>query len=389
MAITVLDEPNVFTPIYHPSYFRLDSDNKNELNFKYVFRIFINAVEVRNTKVSPEPVNGYGLYDARRHLLDFLSQEVFNILEANFQDAAKVEYVLHINEEYDDGLGGHIINVDEYIFNNKIGFNTRLDRNAFFGDLSKLQLSNFVPGEMLTNINPLTTVYQDDIFFLHFTFNPFFVNAPLFLKVAELDVSGNVLNITTISGSLAGEAQLVTMDLSLIAFNANTKFIEYYIEDSITAIPSQPVRLIVEPKPCTTYTPYKLIYLDSKGSFVSVNLDGVSKKEESTKVKTFRKYIDPLTETDTSRGIQRYFQDTTQKFSLNSFIFDDNSSLLFEELLRSDRVFMDLRNNSEFDNMDFAPVEILSKKFNELKSENSELINYTIEIRFAYEQINR
>ena len=62
---------------------------------------------------------------------------------------------------------------------------------------------------------------------------------------------------------------------------------------------------------------------------------------------------------------------------------------MFSELLRSDRVFVDLRNNSDFDNMDFAPIEILSNSFREKKSENSDLINYSFEIRFAYEQINR
>ena len=136
---------------------------------------------------------------------------------------------------------------------------------------------------------------------------------PLFLKIREVDISGNNINVHTISGSTSDASQLVTADLSLISFNPNTHFLDITMQDSSPSIVSENLRLLIEPRPCTTYTPYKLIYLDSKGSYVSINFDGVSTRQERTKSKTFRKFIDPLTETETSRGVQRFFQDTEVK----------------------------------------------------------------------------
>jgi len=302
MAIAVLNEPTEFYPIYHPAYFRLDSTFKSELNFKYVFRIYVNAVLVWSGKVSPEPVNGYGEIDIKKHLIDNLNQDTFDITDADFQDAPKVEYILKINEEYDDGAGNHVEIVDAYVFTEKIAFNTRLDRNAFFGDLTKLQIEVGTPGEMLININPLTLVYQDDKFFLHFTGTVPALNQPLNFLIQELDASGGVLATTSIVPDLGTNSQLVTMDLNAIVFNAATKFIRFkLIESNLFTDLTQPITLRVEPRPCSTYEPFKLLYLDSKGSYVPLNFDGVSKRTEKTKVKRFRKYVDPRTDNELSK----------------------------------------------------------------------------------------
>lgn len=389
MAISTLNEPSEFTPIYHASYFRLDSTLKGNLNFKYVFKLTVGANPERKIRVSPEPLNGYGILDVKQHLLDYLDQDTFDITDADFQDAPRVEYILKIDEEYTDGGGNTVTNADVKVFSTKIGFNTRLTRNQFFGDLTKLQIDTASPGELLININPLTTVYQDDVFFLHFSGRLAPVFKPARLQIYELNNSGGLLATTIITGDLDTNSQLVTMDLSAIVFNANTKFIQFRLINVDSNPVTQSIRLRVEPRPCSTYTPYKLIYLDAKGSYNSINFDGVSKSVEKTKVQTFRKFINPLTDNELSRGIQRFFQDTEKEFTLNSFILDDNNSLMFGDLIRSPRVFADLRNDSRFPNMDFAPVEVLTNTFRELKTENSDLIQYSFDIRFAYEQINR
>lgn len=389
MAIILLNEPTEFYPIYHPSIFRLNSTNKNQLNFKYTFKLEINAVIQRKIKVSPDPVNGFGYFDVRTHLLDFLNQDVFDITDANFQDAAKVEYIIKVDEEYDDGAGNHIVNVDAKIFTEKIGFNTRLNRNAFFGDLTKLQIGTAFPGEMLININPFTTIFQDDIFFVHFAGKNTAPFRPHKLEILELDRSGNLLATTLVAGDLVTNSQLVTMDLSAIVFNALTYFIEFSIIDIDTNFVTDVIRLLIKPRPCSEHTPIKLIYLDSKGSFNSLNFDGVSKQDFKTKVKTFRKFVDPISETETSRGVQRFFQDTEEKFEINTLLTTEESNIMFDDFMRSDRVFIDLRNNAEFSNVDFFPVEVLTKSFKPVKLETNEIPQYSINIRFAFEQIDR
>lgn len=394
MAINVLTEPTEFYPIFHDSIFNLDSTNKAQLNFKYVFRIIVAGQPERIVKVSPTPISGNGFFDVRTHLLDFLNQDIFVITDPNFQNAPRVEYIMKINEEYDDGAGNHITNVDEHIFATKIGFNTHLNRNDFFGDLTKLKIGD-VTRELLINIKPLSVLYQDDILFIHFAGKPSVVGGvavPAQLKVTELNRSAGILATTFISPDLDFFTQLVTMDLGAIVFNAATYFIDVQLIGSIDSpanILTKPYRFTIQPRPCTTYTPYKLIYLDAKGSYLPLNFDGVSTKELKTKSKKFRKFINPITETETSRGVQRFFQDTSERFKLNTFFTDENNNLMFEDLIKSDRVFVDLRNNSDFPNVDFFPVEILKNSITPIKTENGELPQYTFDMRFAFEQIDR
>ncbi len=390
MAIVVLDEPTKFYPIYHPSIFNLDSTLKNEINFKYNFRIIINAIEVRKINVSPAPITGNGFLDVRRHILDFLDQDIFDITDADFQEAANVEYTMKIDETWIDGAGVPQINVDAHVFDLKIGFNTRLNRNAFFGDLTKLQVDTGTPGEMLINIKPLSEIAQDDLFFIHFSGNTTPPFKPIRLEINQVNRSGGFISQTIIAAAdLAHNSQLVTMDLGLIAFNALTYFIDFRLIDLDSNPVSESIRLIIKPRPCTKYTPVKFIYLDSKGSYCSLNFDGVTKENTKTKIKRFRKYINPLTENQTSRGVQRFFMDSESTFTANTFITDDFKNIMFEDLTRSNRVFIDLRNDPEFDNVDFLPIEVLETSFKPKKEENNQLAQYKMKFRFAFEEIDR
>ena len=67
---------------------------------------------------------------------DFLNDDIFDITDIDFQDAARTEYVVKIDESYIDGAGNPVLNVDEHIFTNKIAYNSRFSRNELFGNLS-------------------------------------------------------------------------------------------------------------------------------------------------------------------------------------------------------------------------------------------------------------
>lgn len=387
MAITVLTEPAEFSPIYHAIYFRLNSTNKAETNFKYVYKITVGAV-TRKINVRPEPVNGYGVINIENHLKDFLNDDIFDITDVDFQDAARTEYVVKIDEDYIDGGGNPVLNVDEYIFSNKIAYNTRFSRNELFGSLSDYQINTATPGKLLLNIKPLTTVYQDDLFFIHFT-GKLVAFKPARLQIYELNNSGGLLATTLITGDLDTNSQLVTMDLGLITFNVLTKFIQFRLINTDSNPVTESIRLRIEPRECTTYSEVKLIYLDAKGSYNSLNFDGAKNRQVNLKNKTFRQFIDPLTDNELSRGIQKYFIDSNEILTINSFVTDDNKNIMFEDLIKSPRVFMDLRNNAEFDNMDFAPVEVLERRFKEMTTITGDIPQYEIDIRFAFEEVNR
>ena len=105
--------------------------------------------------------------------------------------------------------------------------------------------------------------------------------------------------------------------------------------------------------------------------------------------KTFRKFIDDETETDQSRGVTRYFIDSTETHTLNSDNTDDADIIRMRDLIKSSVVFLDVRNDDRFPDMDFIPVEILTKTLKPKKSDNAEIGQYSINFRFAFEEISR
>ena len=388
MAITVLNEPDLFRPLYHAVYFRLDSTIKASTSMKYVYKITVGS-STRKIKVAPEPVNGYGILDAKNLLKDFINDDLFDITDADFQDSTRVEYQVSIDEEYIDGSGNLITNVDEFVFGTKIAYNTRFSRDELFGNLNAYPVDTATPGKLLLNIKPDTTVFDDDVFYIHFIGNTTAPFKPLRLEIRELDQSSNLLATTLISGDLDTNSQLVTMDLSQITFNALTRFISFRLIDTDSNPTSESIRLKLRPRECSTFNETKLIYLDAKGSYNSLNFDGARSRQVSMKSKSFRKFVDPLTDNGQARGIQKYFLDSTEVITINTFITEDSHNLMFEDLMKSNRVFVDLRNNPDFENIDFAPIEILERRFKPMETVNGQLPQYEIDIRYAYEEVNR
>ena len=397
MAISVITQPLSIHPIYHPVSFYVDSTLKNELNFKYVFKILSSAsVLLRKIKVSPEIITGRGFVDIKNHLLDFLNQDIFDIQATlDFQKAPQVEYFVRMDEEYTDSLGTNIVNTDVFSFSQRTAYNSIFTRNEFLGDLTKYQVDNFSNDrKMLININPLSEVEKDDIFFVHFTGLVASGFRPMKFKVLELDSSGTQISSHIISGGLnTTQAQIARVDLGLISFNRLTEFVDLSVTDVDTLNATEAIRLKLIDS-CSFRDNYKLIYLDSKGSYCSLNFRGVLKRTLRNRAKRFEPFINPLNDTlsnaPKNRSVKKYYQDLTETIKLNTLLTSEKNNIMFEDLLISDRVFLDTRSLSEFSNIDFMPIEVLSNSLKPITFENDfEIPQYSFEIRHSFEQINR
>ena len=65
MAITILSSPLSYTPAYNDINFVVDSTNKTQPNFNYIFDILINGSVVSRHRVPPRPSNNYGVFNAK------------------------------------------------------------------------------------------------------------------------------------------------------------------------------------------------------------------------------------------------------------------------------------------------------------------------------------
>ena len=70
-----------------------------------------------------------------------------------------------------------------------------------------------------------------------------------------------------------------------------------------------------------------------------------------------------------------------EKLTLNSGFYDEQYNEVFTQLMLSEKVWINIANQT-------LPIEITSSSFAYKTSLNDKLINYTIEIEYAFNKIN-
>lgn len=103
MAITLIAEPQDFTPAYNPCKFIYNSTNKNNEGFRYIFDIYESgtANKIAEYRVLPTYGTGYGEIDLSKLLGAKVSLDFF---PANYSEAdttkSRYKYDVKIGEEY-------------------------------------------------------------------------------------------------------------------------------------------------------------------------------------------------------------------------------------------------------------------------------------------------
>lgn len=385
MAVTNETTPFKHHSVWHKVIYEASSTNASQNEFKYVFKI-IGLPDTRIIKVSPRPGDGWGFIDARRHLQDGLNVDQFDIEETDIQVAPFFNYSMKIDEEYKDG-SGNLVEVPGPTFGG-VGLNYILNRNDILTELEyEYILIDSEIGPILWNIPNKTRVKKDDLFFIYMAISG--TSGTLRFVVTEYFNTG-LTNVIVQSLSVV-RANYKTLDLaSVLTDPDNTTHIEVKFQSVTSVDVCEPKTLILEDH-CTIYRKHRIIYLDSMGSYSSLNFDYVSRKETEVKPKTYEKFINGATETSTSRPLTRYFVESKEVFTVNTGIMTDKHNVMLQDLIKSTRVFLDVRNDDRFPapSVKFVPIEILTPKLKELKSENQELNQQTIRYRYSYDDVTR
>lgn len=66
MAITILQQPQLFSPVYNDLNFYVSSTNTGQSNFKYVFDTYVNGTMINRELRSPHPTYGTARFDPKR-----------------------------------------------------------------------------------------------------------------------------------------------------------------------------------------------------------------------------------------------------------------------------------------------------------------------------------
>ena len=102
MSISIIAKPEVITPAYNPINWWVDSTNKSETGFKYVFDIYdASAVKIAEYRVAPRIDDGYGILDVSKLLSSKVSADL-DLTNTTYYDATEhyFEYSVEVGEEY-------------------------------------------------------------------------------------------------------------------------------------------------------------------------------------------------------------------------------------------------------------------------------------------------
>jgi hypothetical protein len=135
----------------------------------------------------------------------------------------------------------------------------------------------------------------------------------------------------------------------------------------------------------TQHTPYKVTFVNKEGALEHLWFVGNSTESISNKSKKYNRVI-----TDYSSGgsydtydasVYRQRISSNKQLVLNSGFHPEGSNSSFEQLIQSDHVWIEYKNQ-------VLPIIITNSKFNFKTHLNDNAINYTINVEFAFNRIN-
>lgn len=158
MAISFKGQPPKIHPGYNPIFYYVDSTNKNNASFRYVFQIYDAGTSTElcsPLKVAPRPVDGYGYADISKLIQNKLDG-YFNLTGTTFSNAdnsSVYNYDIKFGEEYISQWS-----FTDYIFDNsfsggQVALTGTTSHGYVIGDQVVIKLNNVYNDFRDTSLN--------------------------------------------------------------------------------------------------------------------------------------------------------------------------------------------------------------------------------------------
>ena len=130
------------------------------------------------------------------------------------------------------------------------------------------------------------------------------------------------------------------------------------------------------------YQPYKVTFINKFGALQDIWFFKSSRESLTTKTEKFKRNIVVGASYDTSRHQQKVLtKNGNEKLSLNTGFYPEAYNEIFKQMQLSEDCWIEVNNQT-------LPLNVSSSSLEYKTSLNDKLINYTIEIEFAYDTIN-
>ena len=265
------------------------SSNSGQVDFKYVFDVYVNGVQLVRTKVFPEPSNGRGYFDAMPVVSNEITYGWFVPISANDTEATWVTqsdtlnektYQLRVGEDYSGTTYLNLVSGNVTTYNYSAPLLKR--RQINIGQ----KLNNWLTNRPL-RIKAKTT---DKILIPYFGSTLNYINVVPY-NASNVALSGFAYYTNTpkkYSEIDIGVSALNRMSFSNYSFNVITSQVAYYLvnmQNTGATTLTSTIRVDIDCNP--NYTPINLYFINAFGMFDTARFDLASRLTMDVERKTF------------------------------------------------------------------------------------------------------
>jgi hypothetical protein len=285
MAITVNSIPEDYASVHDDLWFVVDSTNKAQTNFRYVFDVYINSVQVARVKQFPDPGNDKGIFNAgdiiRGYAESYFTPNPSKTLFSSTGDEIYVEYEIKFGEEYGGTLYTNLV-VDDYVAFNYYNPVFRDPSTSYFDDYVSEWLSN-------RDFGQIECGFTDQLFIGWM--NASGSNLSMYPSVQLYNEDGTTSGSAQTTGTTSVDT-FTLLDISPTGINnhftttiipATAYAYGIKLHDGTAFGPEVKVKLVCNPN----YAPINLHFLNQLGGYETFGFRTVNKESRTINRKSF------------------------------------------------------------------------------------------------------
>jgi len=401
MAITFIQQPDLFVSGFDPIIYLASSNQTTQTNFRYRIQILdASGNVVTELRKPPYYADGTCDLDAHRIIENYLSYDMTNLIAGSvgFKTGVNVyeKFKVNIREEYGSVISGYASAESSYTYAINSAQTYLKQINNPIDDLVYKGIP-LTYGTFLTNQPSTIDIRVGDSYELGFL--NYATNGTHHMRVKTYDESGTLLKNSTFNNTWVADATDKEHFLSVLcgAGNLNSWSVdsgsaqpliadgvakyEVMFENSTNTLVSNTLTFRID-RECTRDGNYnRLFWLNPLGRIDAFNFTQIADDNISVQSSNYNR----LQGTRTSSGItyntysherSNFFNSSKQRYTLNSGYIDSATSIWLKELVQSPLIFMII-------NSQFVAVNILTTEYQAKSSYKEKLFNVTMEIELS------
>lgn len=409
MAITsILEDIPTINPAFNDIECLVDSSQKLQPNFKYVFQVYVNGLLIATKKTIPEPDNQYGYCNIGEIIASYIETQIPNFDTTNGFDYALSSPVLKFDVYYGEEYGEPPATFEPT--------DSSLDRTAWCASFIHTRWINrikFSPGAAFdpfvmkptSTTRPFLTNYKTpkvgvaDLGW-HFILLEDAADADNCI-VNTYDSAGGLINtfvfdnglavsspeslmlsVASAPQSLNNIATLSTGAQPIITSAVDTYTIQ--LRDSTNATIGEEITFEIC-EPCR-YERYRVHFLNEFGGFDSFNFDSRNQITTSVTRKQYSKKVNRLSSGGIERGQQYdgkqdYWASSQDSLKLRSDYLTEDEHNWLKELVNTTQLYL------EFDDSgtnNFRPIRMKSSSWKQKETTIDKLFKLELDVEFSH-----